>query len=163
MFDHRGTLMVLSGILTISASPSTTPAGSAGPMDRIDPAGGRADLAAVAGSSEPDAAGHVELTSTARGGRFAIDVSRVDPLSPLSLFVDDGTGTMLASGVLPPGRADRRLVFDTARGDELPAGARSAADLAGRYLEIRDGNGGAILVGSVPPPGPPPGAASWPT
>jgi hypothetical protein len=138
MFDHRGTLALLVGILTI--------AGTSEPS-------GRADLAAVAGSSEPDAAGHVELTATARGSRLEIVVSRVDPCAPLALYVDDGTGTMLASGVLPPGRTDRRLVFDTARGDELPAGARSAADLAGRFLEIRDGDGSAILVGSLPPPG----------
>ena len=147
--------MALAGILTISAD-STAPAGTADPS-------GRADLAPVAGSSEPDAAGRVELAASSRGDRLEIDVSRVDPCAPLALYVDDGTGTMLASGVLPPGRSDRRLSFDTARGDELPAGAHSAADLAGRFVEIRDGDGAAILVGSIPPPGPPPGAAPWPT
>ena len=159
MFDHRWTLVVLAGILPSSAPISPADAAL---CEAAEPSG-RADLAPVAGSTQPDAAGRVEFVSGARGSRLEVEVRRVDPVAPLSLFIDDGTGTMLAAGTFPAGRDERRLVFDSSRGEDLPAGARAGADLAGRFLEVRDADGAAILVGSIPSPTPAsaPGGPSW--
>ena len=116
--------------------------------------GGEEILAAVAGSPQPEATGRVRLFSSSVRDRLEVEVDRVDPVPVLTLFLDDGTGTLVDAGALPGPSTRRTLVFDTRRGDPLPAGAPSAADLAGRYLEIRDGNGAALLAGCIPVPRP---------
>jgi hypothetical protein len=106
-------------------------------------------------SDDLDATGHVKTRSSADGEVIRIRVEHFTPGRSLDAFIvqggiDASLGLRTASD---GGRAE--WVVDTARGDALPHGATTIADLVGDLVEIRDSSSGLVLLHGIvtePPP-----------
>jgi len=115
---------------------------------------GRAPLMPPPASPQPTATGFVEIRSRVSGERFKVEVASVDATMALEVHVQNAAATFVLVGHLAAGTTERMLVFDTADGDGLPAGANTITEFFGRTVEVRDTNAAVVLTGTVPAPAP---------
>lgn len=86
-----------------------------------------------------------------------IDLDRLQADETYSVWGDDPLDASSECAAVEPGivvpsrRGDAEIVFDTATGCALPFGA-TLDELAGRRVELRDGEGAVVLVGVIPAP-----------
>lgn len=107
---------------------------------------------------DPDARGQItlELDSSGPGEKFRVRIDRVDTSSQsYQLWLEEplGSGLLTTVGSFDAdSRHDDRAEYErrTDRGASLPLNAPNLAALKDRQLEVRDGSGQAILLGTVP-------------
>jgi hypothetical protein len=108
-------------------------------------------LAAAPGSPVPGASATCKGTPSAKKGseKFLFQAKGLAPGAAYALHLEDaiGSGVFVPAGDLVGGT----LLRDTARGDPLPLGVASLADLTGRAAEVREsGSGTPVVAGPIP-------------
>lgn len=103
---------------------------------------------------DADAVGRIRLSSDDHKGRhrFEVTTQKVDAQLLHELYMEDGveSGILTLAGRLEvESNTELELKIDTKKGDPLPLGASTNAELAGRRLEIRSGDR-VVLRGVVP-------------
>ena len=114
------------------------------------------DIDAPEGVSAPDMTSRLSLRSKADKGQERIRLrARHLPFSGKSLAVfveeDVGAGSFVDAGELEQQDAHAgRWRRDAKKGQALPDGVTFVSALAGRLLEVRDGNGTVYRRGTIP-------------
>ncbi|MEN8149947.1 MAG: DUF4382 domain-containing protein, partial [Planctomycetota bacterium] len=103
-------------------------------------------LTRPADGPDDDARGTVKVKDSPGTSLFSIKLKKVDRDVTYTLWIEDEDLWVKLGETL--GR--KKWKANTARGDELPLGADTAADLAGLSLQVRDGDDEVVLVGIVP-------------
>lgn len=106
-----------------------------------------------------EAKGKIEVRSRSSDNRHRFKVKAEHlPADSYHLFVEDavGSGQFVDAGAMAQDDEDDdegseyEFKADTKNGDALPAGAQTAAELAGRRVEVRDSLDQVVLYGTVP-------------
>jgi hypothetical protein len=131
---------------------SVLPALDAGPAPK--PVKDASALSPPPDSPAPGAAGIARLRWDPRLGRseFRLDAKGLGGGTAFTLCIEGeaGSGDLEPAGPLDLPGASVRHRCRTDRGDPLPLGATSAAELAGRAIEVRDAAGRTCLSGTLP-------------
>jgi hypothetical protein len=109
-------------------------------------------LTRPADGPDSDARGTLKVKDSPKASLFSIKLKKLDPSATFTLWLEDpedpGVFAMFDETL---GR--KKWKINTARGDELPNGAKSVADLAGLGLQVRNGENVVVLEGVIPAPG----------
>ena len=149
--------MTKSLILTLTVALTTglavAGAGPGGPPDDAGALVAKILLIRAETSPDDDVSGRVELLSVAMADRerFRVVVCQLAPEAVVTVLVRDATGAFVEVGDAVADDDGRAVLErDTGDGDELPAGATSLADLAGRDVNVVDADDALLLSNSVP-------------
>jgi hypothetical protein len=102
---------------------------------------------------DEDAQGTLRIRTHKGKDRFDIHVQKVDASQAHDVFIEDPaeSAAFVHVTTLSGDGDDLKLALDTKKGDALPLGVPQVADLIGRRVEIRAGDGQVLLFGDVPP------------
>ena len=103
------------------------------------------------GAPDVDAEGWVKAKDGKKVDLLEVAARNVDGGTTLDVFLEDADGVMQDVGdlVVDEGKTGGKWKINTRRGDLLPFAAESVADLFGRAVEVRDGEGNVLLAGSI--------------
>ena len=129
----------------------TVPAPSA--FEDVRPAYGRSSLMRPEAGHGKRPYGSLRCWARPDGDEIRILARRLDGEEDFELFFEDEAGTMISYGTAESSRSGSlSFDIDTRDDDSLPVAAWSVHDLAGRRVEIREEDGGAVvLFGRIPP------------
>jgi hypothetical protein len=121
------------------------------------PVKAKVDLAAPEAAPAPDMKATLKLRSKPDKGqeRFDLKAKKVPfaDAGPFRVFIEDGVGSaaFVDAGALDPvGDSEGRFRRDSKQGQAMPLGAAGVAELAGRAIEVRDGEDVVFLEGTIP-------------
>lgn len=111
----------------------------------------KSSLTTTAASQLDGAAARVRVKGKGSRAEVRFEVERAASGLTIEVFVADGSGAMVSAGTMredanTPG--EYRLRFRSKKGDTLPGGAATLADLDGRAIEYRDETGFVIASGA---------------
>jgi len=106
-------------------------------------------LTRVENGPDPDARGTIKVKDGSGASLFSVKLKKVDRTVAYGLLIEDPSDPNLFVEFGETTKA-RKWKVNTAKGDALPLGVTSVADLAGLRLMVTDGDGETILVGTVP-------------
>ena len=117
----------------------------------------RAPLTPVASGVLDGTRVRVRIDAKSHGrAELRVEVERAATDLVLNVWFADSTGTMVLAGPMRPDAqtpGEYRYRVRTQKGQALPAGATTLDELAGRAIEIRDGNGTVVASGATPATG----------
>jgi hypothetical protein len=121
------------------------------------PVKAKAEILAPQGAPEPDMQGKLELRSKPDKGQERIDfkVKKVpfETEGPFRVFIENDLDVLTDVGELEQtGNSSGRFRRDTKQGQPLPLDVFGVIELAGRAIEVRDGDDVVFLAGVIPTP-----------
>jgi len=148
-------------LVVVAANPAAAGKGNGGKgRAKGKPTSARAALAVPELGPDEDAKGKLDVRHFPAVGKrverswLRFKLRKLDAESDYTLWVDDPSTedvdlTQVGDAFTTDADGAANLRSDTKAGDTLPFGA-SLADLFGKALEVRDGDGSAVLEGQVP-------------
>ncbi|HKE00244.1 MAG TPA: hypothetical protein VKE69_04485 [Planctomycetota bacterium] len=113
-------------------------------------------MAPPPGSPSPKATGWIRAKLVATQGTSTLEIfgAKMSPTPVCCAFVEDdvgvGTFSFLGDLVLNKAKTSGRVRLDTKKGDPLPFGVPTVAELSGRKIRLQDENDVVHLEGTIP-------------
>lgn len=110
----------------------------------------RSEMRRTDENGEREPRGVLVATRRSGGSSLRIEMGRLAPEARLLVYVWNGEDLVLWDDVRTNREGGASLAGDTQEGPGLPLGAESVTALAGRRVEVRDGDGRLLLYGEIP-------------